>query len=155
MDSKDDLEKISDGPSMGYIPEFPPNYNRMVVFDKPRSQIAESYRSIRTNIKYAINEDTTDGANVILVTSSMPNEGKSLTSFNLASVFSIAGNKTLLVEYDLRKPRLHKMLKLNSSIGITTYYIGQTTVEESIQHSEFDNLDVLCVGRFHQTLLRL
>lgn len=146
VDSKDDLEKISDGPIMGYIPEFPPNYNRMVVFDKPRSQIAESYRSIRTNIKYAINEDTTDGANVILVTSSMPNEGKSLTAFNLASVFSIAGNKTLLVEYDLRKPRLHKMLKLNSSIGITTYYIGQTTVEESIQHSEFDNLDVLCVG---------
>ena len=146
VDSKDDLTKISDNPVLGYIPEFPKEYNRMIVFDKPRSQITEAYRTIRTNIKYVFNDVKTDGGNVILVTSSMPGEGKSLTSFNISSVFSITGNKTLLVEYDLRKPRLHKMLNLNSAVGVSTYYIGQTTIDESVQHSEFDNLDVLCVG---------
>ena len=146
VDSKDDLEKISDNPVFGYIPEFPKEYNRMIVFDKPRSQITEAYRSIRTNVKYVLNDDISTDGKAMLVTSSMPGEGKSLTAFNIASVFSISGNKTLLVEYDLRKPRLHKMLNLDGTKGISSYYIGQTSIEDSVQHTEFDNLDVLCVG---------
>ncbi|MBR1774444.1 MAG: polysaccharide biosynthesis tyrosine autokinase [Bacteroidales bacterium] len=146
IDSKDDLAKISDAPIFGYIPEFPKEYNRMIVFDKPRSQITEAYRTIRTNIKYVLNDMQIDGGSVILLTSSMPGEGKSITSFNIASVLSISGNKTLLIEYDLRKPRLAKMLNLNTSIGISTYFIGQTSIEDSVQHTEFDNLDVLAVG---------
>ncbi|MBQ7984306.1 MAG: polysaccharide biosynthesis tyrosine autokinase [Bacteroidales bacterium] len=146
IDSKDDVAKLSDNPVLGYIPEFPKEYHKFIVFDKPRSQITEAYRSIRTNIKYVFNEDDKENGNVILVTSAMPGEGKSLTSFNIASVFSITGNKTLYVEYDLRKPRLYKQLNLNSAVGISTYYIGQTSLEDSIQHTEFDNLDALCVG---------
>lgn len=147
IDNKDDLAKISPNPILGYIPEFPKEYNRMIVFDKPRSQVTEAYRSIRTNIKYILGESKEgEPGKVIMITSSMPGEGKSLTSFNISSVFSITDNKTLLVEYDLRKPRLAKMLNLNASVGISTYYIGQTSLQESIQHSEFDNLDVMCVG---------
>lgn len=147
IDSKDDLSKISDNPILGYIPEFPKDYNPMIVFDKPKSQITESFRSIRTNIKYVLGDkEKQEGGKVILVTSSMPSEGKSLMSFNLASVFSITNNRTLLVEYDLRKPRLYKTLGLNASVGITTYYIGQSSIDEIIQHTEFENLDTVCVG---------
>jgi tyrosine-protein kinase Etk/Wzc len=146
LDSKDDLEKISSNPIFGYIPEFPKEYSKMVVFDRPRSQITEAYRSIRTNIKYVLDSKNIEGGQCILVTSSMPSEGKSITSFNIASVMSISGGKTLLVEYDLRKPRLAKTLNLNGSIGISSYFIGETTIEQSIQHTDFDNLDVLLVG---------
>ncbi len=146
LDSKDDLTKISSNPIFGYIPEFPKEYSKMVVFDRPRSQITEAYRSIRTNIKYVLDSKNIEGGQCILVTSSMPSEGKSITSFNIASVMSILGSKTLLVEYDLRKPRLAKTLNLNGSIGISSYFIGETTIEQSIQHTDFDNLDVLLVG---------
>lgn len=147
IDSKDDLTKISDNPILGYIPEFPPEYNRMIVFDKPKSQITEAFRTIRTNIKYVLGSKEGDKeGKTILVTSSMPREGKSLMSFNVASVFSITNNRTLLVEYDLRKPRLYKMLGLNANVGITTYYIGQSSIDEIIQHTEFENLDAICVG---------
>lgn len=146
LDSKDDLTKISSNPIFGYIPEFPKEYSKMVVFDRPRSQITEAYRSIRTNIKYVLDSKNIEGGQCILVTSSMPSEGKSITSFNIASVMSISGSKTLLVEYDLRKPRLAKTLNLNGSIGISSYFIGETTIEQSIQHTDFDNLDVLLVG---------
>lgn len=146
LDSKDDLTKISSNPIFGYIPEFPKEYSKMVVFDRPRSQITEAYRSIRTNIKYVLDSKNIEGGQCILVTSSMPSEGKSITSFNIASVMSISGGKTLLIEYDLRKPRLAKTLNLNGSIGISSYFIGETTIEQSIQHTDFDNLDVLLVG---------
>ncbi len=146
IDSKDDIDKISNNPVFGYIPEFPKDYSKMIVFDKPRSQITEAYRTLRTNIKYVLNDIKVDGGNVILLTSSMPSEGKSINSFNIASVLSISGGKTLLVEFDLRKPRLAKMLDLNRSVGISTYFIGQTTLDESIQRTEFNNFDVLAVG---------
>ncbi|MBQ9255079.1 MAG: polysaccharide biosynthesis tyrosine autokinase [Bacteroidales bacterium] len=155
LDSKDDIKEVTDDTILGYIPSFPKGYNPMMVFSKPRSQITEAYRAIRTNLKYELDKkdeangvkSENAGGRLILVTSSMPNEGKTLTSMNVASVFSISGQKTLLMEYDLRKPRLHKSLGLRDDVGITTYYIGRNNVDEIIQHTEFENLDVVCVGQ--------
>lgn len=150
VDSKDDLQKISQNPILGYIPRFPDGSNPMMVFNRPKSQITESYRTIRTNIKYILgtnDDEKSDGVGkTILITSSMPVEGKSLTSINIASVFSITNNKTLIMECDLRKPRLHKTFGLDPNKGITSYYIGKTTVDDLVQHTEFDNFDVVCVG---------
>lgn len=150
VDSKDDLQKISQNPILGYIPRFPDGSNPMMVFNRPKSQITESYRTIRTNIKYILgtkDDEKSDGVGkTILITSSMPTEGKSLTSINIASVFSITKNKTLIMECDLRKPRLHKTFGLDPNKGITSYYIGKTTVDDLVQHTEFDNFDVVCVG---------
>lgn len=150
VDSKDDLQKISQNPILGYIPRFPDGSNPMMVFNRPKSQITESYRTIRTNIKNILgteDDEKSDGVGkTILITSSMPTEGKSLTSINIASVFSITKNKTLIMECDLRKPRLHKTFGLDPNKGITSYYIGKTTVDDLVQHTEFDNFDVVCVG---------
>ncbi len=151
VDSKDDLQKISQNPILGYIPRFPEGSNPMMVFNRPKSQITESYRTIRTNIKYILgtnDDEKSDGVGkTILITSSMPTEGKSLTSINIASVFSITNNKTLIMECDLRKPRLHKTFGLDPNKGITSYYIGKIGVDEIVQHTEFDNFDVICVGQ--------
>lgn len=151
VDSKDDLQKISQNPILGYIPRFPEGSNPMMVFNRPKSQITEAYRTIRTNLKYVLgtnDDEKKDGVGkTILITSSMPKEGKSLTSINIASVFSITKNKTLIMECDLRKPRLHKTFGLDPNKGITSYYIGKTTLDDLVQHTEFDNFDVVCVGQ--------
>lgn len=151
VDSKDDLQKISQNPILGYIPRFPEGSNPMMVFNRPKSQITEAYRTIRTNLKYVLgtnDDEKKDGVGkTILITSSMPKEGKSLTSINIASVFSITKNRTLIMECDLRKPRLHKTFGLDPNKGITSYYIGKTTLDDLVQHTEFDNFDVVCVGQ--------
>lgn len=146
INGKDDLEKISNAPILGYIPQIPDEYNKMIVLDKPKSQITEAFRSIRTNIKYILHDENATEGQVILVTSSLPNDGKSLFSMNLASVFSLSGKKTILVGYDLRKPKLHKVFHVDGTKGITSYLIGRNSYEEIIQHTEFDNLDVLVSG---------
>ncbi len=147
LDGKDDLQKISSAPILGYVPQMPDDFNKMVLFDKPKSQVAESFRSIRTNIKYLL--DQTENKNegkVILVTSAAPDDGKSLMSINVASCFSLGGKRTLLCGYDLRKPRLHKVFNLDSVRGITSYLIGKNTLDEVLQQTEFADLDVLCSG---------
>lgn len=146
VNGKEDLEKISDAPILGYIPAIPEDYNKMVVLDKPKSQIAEAFRSIRTNVKYILQDDNATEGRVILVTSALPNDGKSMFSLNFASVFSLSGKKTIIVGYDLRKPKLHKVFHVDGSRGITSYLIGHHSYEDIIQHTEFDNLDVLVSG---------
>ena len=146
IEGKDDLEKISSNPILGYIPEFPARYKRMIVFDKSKSQITEAFRSLRTNIKYILQENNASEGRIILTTSSLPNDGKTLISLNLASVFSLNGAKTLIAGYDLRKPELAKIFNVNDRAGISTYLIGKTSLDEVLQHTEFPNLDVLCSG---------
>lgn len=146
IEGKEDLDKILSNSILGYIPEFPSDYNRMVVFDRPKSQITESFRSLRTNIKYILQDDNAAEGRIIMTTSSLPHEGKTLTSLNLASVLSLNGARTLLAGYDLRKPKLAKIFNINPHVGISTYLIGKSTLDEVIQRTEFDNFDVLCSG---------
>ncbi|MEE0883222.1 MAG: polysaccharide biosynthesis tyrosine autokinase [Bacteroidales bacterium] len=145
IDSKDDLEKLSTAPIIGFIPNFPAYSNRLVVFDKPRSQISETFRSLRTNIKYILGNETDEGK-IILITSSLPNDGKSLISVNVASIFAISGKKTLLIGYDLRKPSLHKIFGLNATHGLTSYMVGRYELDDVLQATEFNNFDVLVAG---------
>lgn len=145
IDSKDDLEKLSTAPIIGFIPNFPADSNRLVVFDKPRSQISETFRSLRTNIKYILGNETNEGK-IILITSSLPNDGKSLISVNVASIFAISGKKTLLIGYDLRKPSLHKIFGLNATHGLTSYMVGRYELDDVLQATEFNNFDVLVAG---------
>ncbi|MDR1725045.1 MAG: polysaccharide biosynthesis tyrosine autokinase [Bacteroidales bacterium] len=147
IDSKDDLDKVIHNASvLGYIPLLPDEANKMVVFDKPKSQVAESFRAVRTNIKY-IAEEKEDEGQIILITSSLPGEGKSFIALNMASVFSYSGKKTLIMGYDLRKPNLHNIFtNITRQKGITTYLIGKDSIDDIIQHTEFDNLDVVVSG---------
>jgi capsular exopolysaccharide synthesis family protein len=81
-----------------------------------------------------------------MVTSSLPGEGKSFTSLNLASVFALAGKKTLLIGADLRKPKLYDDLGLKNDLGLSQYLSNLATLEQVIQTSEIENLDMIAGG---------
>ena len=89
---------------------------------KPKSVIAEQYRTIRTNIQFSMVDQDLKS---LVVTSSGPWEGKSTVSVNLASVFADQGKKVLLVDADLRKPTLQRTFGLNNSEGLTTLLTSQ------------------------------
>jgi capsular exopolysaccharide synthesis family protein len=98
---------------------------------------------LRTNIQFA---SVDKPIHTIMFTSSGPAEGKSTTAANTAVVSAQAGKKTLLVDADLRKPTVHHTFRLNNAIGLTNILAGQTTLEEAIQSSEVEGLDILTSG---------
>ena len=110
----------------------------------PSSPIAEQYRTIRTNIQFASSADRQ--VQSLVVTSSGPSEGKSLTSANLAVVFAQAGSKVLLVDADMRKPTIYKTFQLNNNSGLSTVLSTGASVAETAQKTPVENLSVLTNG---------
>ncbi|MGL4598177.1 MAG: GumC family protein [Bacteroidia bacterium] len=109
----------------------------------PKSPLAESFRTIRTNLQYMA---PGEGTQTIVVTSNNPGEGKTFCSLNLATAIANAGRKVVLLELDLHKPRVHKGLNQESDKGISTYIIGKHTATEIIIPSAIENLDVILAG---------
>lgn len=109
---------------------------------KPKSLIAESYRSLRSNIAYSSFDDEYQ---IISVTSSVPAEGKSTTAINLAVSLSQLEKKVLLIDCDMRKPSLHKKLGISNISGLTDLLVGKKNVEDaSKKRSKF--LTILTAG---------
>ena len=114
-----------------------------IVNRKPKSIAAESYRTLRTNIKYSSFDKE---YRCIAVTSSVMGEGKSTTVGNLAYALAQAGNSVLLVDCDLRKPSMHKHFKISNNAGLTDVLVGNCKIEEAVYKCE-DNLHVLTSGK--------
>ena len=106
--------------------------NPLIVTKDGRSAVAEQFRTLRTNLQYLL---TGTNEKVILVTSSMGNEGKSFVAINFASAFALSGKKVLLVEMDLRKPKLSANLKLSNEPGITNYVISDLKLKDVVKPS--------------------
>ena len=100
-----------------------------------RSAIAEQFRSLRTNIQFTFSSGK---SKTIMITSSMSSEGKSFISINLANVFALSNSRVVLVELDLRKPKILNYLKLDSNIGLTNYLISDIKVEDIIKPSNIN-----------------
>jgi non-specific protein-tyrosine kinase len=110
----------------------------------PRSSVAEAYRTLRTNIEFA---SVDAPVRTLLVTSSAPGEGKTVTASNLAVVFAQAGRRVLLVDADLRKPGVHAMFDLPNNRGLTTMLRDDAISVDAVAHAtEQDNLRVLTTG---------
>ena len=105
--------------------------DELVVFAKPKSSISENIRTIRTNLQFtAVNGDL----KVILITSSISGEGKSFISSNLAAAFAQTGKKTLLIDCDIRKGRLHKIFDVpDNNLGLSNLLIDDDLVNEAEQ----------------------
>lgn len=114
-----------------------------VINDKSAFNIKEAYKSARTNIIFSMQEQ---GCKRILVTSAYPKEGKTTTCLNLAITFAQTGAKVLIIDADLRKPRLHKLLNVSPSIGLTNILNGISPMSEAIQTTAYNNLTVLGAG---------
>jgi non-specific protein-tyrosine kinase len=110
----------------------------------PRSGAAEAYRTLRTNIEFA---SVDAPIRTLLVTSSIPGEGKTTTASNLAVVFAQAGRRVLLVDADLRKPGIHLLFDLPNARGLTTLLRSdQGNLESIVQATEQENLRILTTG---------
>ncbi|MBQ3408830.1 MAG: CpsD/CapB family tyrosine-protein kinase [Clostridia bacterium] len=123
--------------------------NELITFVSPKTQISEVFRTLRTNIQF-MNVD--GNLKSLLVTSTVPGEGKSWVSANLAITFAQAGKRVLIVDADMRKGRQHDMFELKNTKGLSNYLIMTTkessleTIGEYIQNTLVDNLYVMTSG---------
>ena len=114
-----------------------------VVEQKPKSIAAESYRTLRTNIQYSSFDKQYKS---IIVTSSEPAEGKSVTAGNLALAMAQGENKVLLIDCDMRKPSLHKRFRISNNYGLTDLLLHKKTMEDvAVQYNE--GLTVVPAGK--------
>jgi capsular exopolysaccharide synthesis family protein len=142
----DDVERAMGAPVLGVIPQ-----NVGLLLDEgPDSPHAESYRVLRTNVLFSRKRPD---ANTLTVVSGGAGEGKSTTIFNLATVFSQQGQRVLVVDSDLRRPSLHKFVKISNSVGLTNYLLKQNTLEEVIQTTKNPLLDFLPSGKLPSSSL--
>ncbi|MYL30769.1 MULTISPECIES: CpsD/CapB family tyrosine-protein kinase [Halobacillus] len=115
----------------------------LVTKENPKSPIAEQFRTIRTNLQFAsVDADL----QTMVVTSPNPSEGKSVTTANTAVVFAQQGKKTLLVDADLRKPTIHYTFRVPNTAGLSNYLIGAQRIEDIVNPTDLNKLDVLTCG---------
>ena len=117
--------------------------NNLITVNNPKSPISEAYRVIRTNLQFTSLDNP---LKVIMVTSSIPGEGKSTTVTNLAVTFAQTGSRVLIVDADLRKPRLHKLFHITNKRGLTGAIMQLDKVSEFIQDTGIENLSIMTSG---------
>ncbi|HEX7860115.1 MAG TPA: polysaccharide biosynthesis tyrosine autokinase [Verrucomicrobiae bacterium] len=142
----DDVERSLQAPVLGVIPQ---NVGSLML-EGPDSPHAEAYRVLRTNVLFSRKGGE---LRTITVVSGGAGEGKSTTIFNLATVFAQNGARVLLVDSDLRRPSLHKLLNVSNSIGLTNYLLKQNTMEEVIQTTPVPSLHFLPSGKLPSSSL--
>jgi capsular exopolysaccharide synthesis family protein len=113
------------------------------VFLDPKSVAAECCRSIRTNILFMSPDRP---LKIMVVTSPSPQEGKTTTAINLGVTMAEAGGRVLIVDTDMRRPRLHRSFGVPNQTGISSVIVGKATLEEAIKRTDVPNLDVLPCG---------
>ena len=132
---KDDLERASGGLTVvGLIPSVPGwrdrSYAELITTDLPNSAPAEAYRSLRTSLQFLGLERETK---VVQITSSTPGEGKTTTVANLAVALADAGKRVIVVDCDLRRPRIHRFFGLDHDLGITSVLLGDTALADAVR----------------------
>ncbi len=120
------------------------NPEEMLVCYNKDFRTVEAYKSIRTNIMYSM--PRTEGGKVIAVTSATASEGKSTTCINLALTFAQVNARVLLIDCDLRKPKLHRYLRIERKDGLSNVLCGFCELKDAIKVGVKENLDVLTSG---------
>ncbi|HOW45941.1 MAG TPA: polysaccharide biosynthesis tyrosine autokinase [Candidatus Aminicenantes bacterium] len=167
LKSPEDAEKLLHIPALGLIPDiniksgktfYHPYYSErqrehvekkidtieMVNLKEPESTIAEHYRYIRTSLLLS----TPDQApQVMIATSALPQEGKTVTTINLAAAFTQLDKKVLIIDSDMRRPRLHKVFRLKNTAGFSSFLVGRHQLNEVIHTVRSEhNLDIIPAG---------
>jgi capsular exopolysaccharide synthesis family protein len=136
----DEVERAFQAPVLGVIPQ---NVGYLME-EGLDSQHAEAYRVLRTHFLFSRKDDK---LNSIVIISAGMGEGKSTTALNLATVFAQAGQRVVIVDSDLRRPTLHKLLRVSNNVGLTNYLLKQNTLEEVIQTTPVPTLDFMASGK--------
>lgn len=115
----------------------------LISHHNPKSVEAEAYRAVRTSLYFSTQGS---GHNLIQVTSPNMGDGKSTLSTNLSVSIAQSGKKIILIDADLRRPRLHKIMGVHNKVGLSSLIQGEVTIEEAVQESAIPNLSLLTCG---------
>lgn len=152
MRTEDDVNRYTRSPVLGALPEVDAATIKgladnasldIITHVAPKSSFAEGIKTLRTNLMFMAADEP---PKLLLVTSPGPGEGKTLISSNMAIAMAQSGLKTLIVDNDLRRPRVHKALGLKNAKGVSEIAIGEATLEETLLPSGIENLWVLPAG---------
>ncbi len=144
----EDVDRYVRLPVLGLVPSAASEAKKIIDLDmmverRPKSSVSEAFRSIRTSLLYT---SANNEPRAFVITSAGPQEGKTTASVNLAITFANAGKKVLLVDSDLRKPRIHKTFGSDDSKGLTNYLVGQNSLKDVVSGTEVENLSFLPSG---------
>jgi len=117
---------------------------RHLLFFNKNFFVREAYKTLRTNVMFSLTGET--DCKVLVVSSSLQSEGKSTSSVNLAISYAEADKKVLLVDCDMRKPKLARLLAMNNTVGLSNVLIDPSVLSEALMKSRLDKLDVLLAG---------
>jgi capsular exopolysaccharide synthesis family protein len=150
MDSKlksvDDIHSITDIPIYGIVPYISDKsiYNSLYVMDDLNSGASEAFRAIRTNLNYLV---SANDSKVILISSSMPNEGKTIVAANLASIIGMSDKKCIILSLDMRRPELHDKFSLPNDVGMSDILSGRVSYNKAVwEHKDYKNLHIITSG---------
>lgn len=139
----DDLRRYTDLVYLGMVPRMEQIEDPLVVAAAPKSPYAEAYRSVRSQMNFRLWEKP---GKAIIVTSCLASEGKTLTLANLAAAYAQAGQNVLMVDADLRRPALHKLMGLPNDRGFTNAVVGEASVDEIIRDTRVPGLRLVTSG---------
>jgi tyrosine-protein kinase Etk/Wzc len=138
----EEIEAMANKPVLGKVFH---NFRKisLIVAQRPNSSVTESFRSVRTNFQFF---DHSGKKQVVLLTSSASGDGKTFCSINFASTLALNGHKTVLLEFDLRRPKIHQEFGASNMIGISSFLIDKAVIEDIILPTEIENLDLISAG---------
>lgn len=139
--SVDEMERLTGLPVLSVVPADPPPDNRPISLSRPNDFAVETYRTLRTNVTFM---GVDKPLRVLQITSPLATEGKTTTATNLAVVLAQAGDRVLLIDGDLRKPRVHDVFGVDGSRGLTNVLLGESP--DLFTHTIDENLSLLCAG---------
>jgi len=143
VNTRYDIEKLTDASVLGEVGHSYSSTS-MIVSKTNRSMVSEQFRIIRSNLQYVLNKIEKP---VIMITSSFSAEGKSFITTNLGGVMALAGKKTVMLEFDIRKPKLFSGMKLNSKQGITNFLVGKAEMADlPVKIPGYENLYGISCG---------
>ena len=143
--SPDDIRSYTEVPVIGLIPLYKAKLpiSQLLVDINLNSIFSEAFRAVRSSLDFLKN---VNGSKTIAISSTISGEGKTFVGLNLAGIFAIQGKKVLLIDLDLRKPRIHLCFNTDNSKGISTILIGKNKVEDCLKKSKIANLDFITAG---------
>jgi capsular exopolysaccharide synthesis family protein len=131
--------------TLGVIPKYKHDIPvSMLLIDKnPKSVMSEAFRNLRTNLQFV---DNTPGSKIAAITSTISGEGKTFITINLAGIIAYSGKKVLIIDLDMRKPKVHKGFNVDNDKGMSTLLIGKHSMEECVRKDGLENLWFITAG---------
>ena len=143
--SLNEIMKYLEVPMLGIVPNYKDTIpiSQLLVDKKPKSIIAESLRSIRSNLEFL---SQNDGPKVLAITSTISGEGKTFVALNLAGIIAFSEKKVIILDLDMRKPKIHVGFGVPNDKGMSTILINRNSIDECVFKSSLNNLDFITAG---------